>query len=265
MKQLLLLFTAVIMFNACAVKDFNRFEKNEDSVTIIKQSTKKEILEDKLFEWKIQNGDRVEIQAFNQTSGNSGQLSTLLNNGGQKISTTRVGDEGILINSTGLVNLPLIGSVKLGGLTEHDAGVKLMDMYKKFLRDPFVSVKILNQRIFVLGEVKNPGVQLVNHGTMSLIEALALSGDITDYANRTNIRIIRGDMDKPEVREIDMTDYKSMTMASLVLRPNDLVYVEAREDRASMVGYQEEQPWVSVLTGLFQPFATAALAVGALR
>jgi len=262
MKVFLFVIPIMVLLTACAVKDYNRFEKNGQNVSVVKEVPDKVYQQEKLFEWKITKGDRVEITAFNQSSSSGGQLSQLLNNGGQRIYTQRVGDEGILIGAKGTVNLPLIGNIKIAGLTEQQAAEKLIKEYKKYLRNPYVAVKILNQKLFVLGEVHKPGVVLVTNGTMSLFEALAASGDITDYANRKNIHILRGDMRHPEVRKIDLTDFESITMASLILQPNDVVYVEPREDRASMVGYNEELPWVRVLSGLLAPFSTAAVVYG---
>jgi len=262
MRQMLITLFVLLTFSACAVKDYNRFDKNQEAVNVVKEVPNTQYQQEKLYEWKIQKGDRVEITAFNQSSSTGGQLNQLLNSGGQRVYTQRVGDEGILIGANGMVNLPLVGNIKIAGLTEAQAAEKLISQYKKYLRNPYVAVKILNQKLFVLGEVKKPGVILVTNGTMSLFEALADSGDITDYANRTNIRILRGDMRDPEVREVDLTDFKSIRMASLVLQPNDVVYVEPREDRASMVGYDEELPWVRVLSGLLAPFSTAAVVYG---
>lgn len=252
----------VLLMSACSVKEFNRFDKNQDSVHLVKEVSNIEYEQEKTFEWKIQQGDRVEITAFNQSSSGGGQLNELLSKGGQPLYTQRVGDEGVLIGLNGSVNLPLVGDIKIVGLTEGEAAKKLIKEYKKYLRNPYVAVKIMNQKLIVLGEVKQPGVLLVTHGTMSLFEALARSGDITDYADRTNIRIIRGDMRNAKIREVDLTDFKSMRMASLVLKPNDVVYVAPRDDRASMVGYQEELPWTQLLNNLLAPFATGAVIYG---
>ena len=262
MRVALLSLVIAVFFSACAVKDYNRFDKNKDLVKPVTKVSNETYKQEKLFEWKIQKGDRVEITAFNQSSSTGGQLTQLLSHGGQRMYTQRVGDEGILIGAEGMVTLPLIGSIKISGLTEQQAAEKLIKEYKKYLRNPYVAVKILNQKLFVIGEVKKPGVILVTNGTMSLFEALAKSGDITDYANRKNIRILRGDMRHPEVREINLTDFKSITMASLILQPNDVVYVEPRRDRASMVGYNEELPWANLLGRLLSPFSTAAVVYG---
>jgi polysaccharide export outer membrane protein len=263
MKFSFLLIPLLFLFSSCTVKDFNYMEKNQveqNSITKIDDATYKE---DKLFEWKISKGDRIEIQAYNQSSSaQDGQLTQLLNNGGQKYYTQRYGDEGILIKPDGLVRLPLIDSVKLLGLTEEQAAELLIKKYKKYLRHPFVSVKILNQKLFVIGEVKKPGVVLVTNGTMTLFEALAYSGDLTDYANRTNIKILRGSMRDPEVREVNLNDFAAIKYSSLILRPNDVVYVEPRSSKADVVGVQEELPLWQLIGNILSPFSTAAVIYG---
>jgi len=258
------LFALLLAFSGCAVKDYNYIEKDDsNSAKIITKVNDKEYAKDAMFEWKISKGDRIEIQAFNQSSNaNNGQLTQLLSNGGQKLVTQRYGDEGILIPADGRVNLPLIGSVKLTGYTEKEASKFLIKKYKKYLRNPYIHVRILNQKLFVIGEVKKPGTVLVTNGTMSLFEALATSGDLTDYADRTDIKIIRGNMRNPEIREINLTDLNKIRYASLILRPNDIVYVTARESKASVVGVQEKLPFWQLIRAILAPFNTAIVSYG---
>jgi len=257
------LLTTTLFFSACSVKDFNYMEKNQDKDKIITTIDDETYEKDAMFEWKIVKGDRIEINAYNQSSSASnGQLTQLLGSGGQKYYTQRYGDEGILVKSDGLVRLPLIGSVNLLGLTENEAAKLLMEKYKLYLKNPYVSVKILNQKLFVIGEVEKPGVVLVTNGTMTLFEALAYSGDLTDFANRTNIKILRGNMRDPEVREVNLTDFKSVKYASLILRPNDVVYIEPRDSKADVVGVQEELPLWQLIGNILSPFSTAAVIYG---
>jgi len=245
-------------------KSADNSEQNEvNSTKIITKVSDAEYKKELMFEWKIAKGDRIEIQAFNQSSNaNNGQLTQLLSNGGQQLITQRYGDEGILVPADGKVDLPLIGSVKLTGLTEKEASKVLIKKYKKYLRNPYVHVRILNQKLFVLGEVKRPGTVLVTNGTMSLFEALATTGDLTDYADRTKIKVIRGSMRHPEIREINLADLHSLKLASLVLRPNDIVYVEPRDSKASVVGAQEKLPFWQLIGAILAPFNTAVVSYG---
>ncbi|WP_457744603.1 polysaccharide biosynthesis/export family protein [Sulfurimonas sp.] len=288
------LIALVLGFSGCAVKNYNYFENNSannevktskhsdynafhnskenkninqksksdtNATKIITRVSDAEYKKEKMFEWKISKGDRIEIKAFNQSSSN-GQLTQLLSNGGQGMTQNRYGDEGILVPANGEINLPLVGKVNLLGMTEEEASSALTKDLKRYLKHPYVHVKILNQKLFVLGEVKKPGTVLVTNGTMSLFEALANRGDLTDYADRTKIKIIRGSMRDPEIREINLTDLNSIRYASLILRPNDIVYVQARDAKASMVGAQEKLPFWQLIGAILAPFNTAIVSYG---
>ncbi len=258
--HIILLSIILLSFSACTVKDFSYLEKNQSSQNVLRKIDNKKYKQDLLFQWKISKGDRIEIQAYNQSSNSSnGQLTQLLSNGGQKNFTQRYGDEGILIANDGIVRLPLIGAVKLSELTEDEAAKLLITKYKRYLKHPYVSVKILNQKLFVVGEVKKPGVVLVTNGTMNLFEALAQSGDLTDFANRTNITVLRGNMRNPEIREINLNDFKAMTYASLILRPNDIVYIQPRDSKADVVGLKEHIPIWDLVGKILQPFVSTTI------
>ncbi len=253
----------LLFFTACSVKNFEYLEKNQDQNKTITKIDNKTYEKERLFQWKISKGDRIEINAYNQSSSSSnGQLTQLLSTGGQIYYTQRYGDEGILINADGLVRLPLIGAIKLIGLTEDEAAEFLIKKYKRYLKHPYVSVKILNQKLFVIGEVKKPGAILVTNGTMTLFEALAYTGDLTDFADRTNIRVLRGDMRDPEVREINLNDFKSIQYASLILRPNDVIYIAPRDSKSDVVGINEELPLWQLIGQMLAPFSTAAVIYG---
>jgi len=266
-KKLFIFLLVAFSFSACSVKNFKYIqEDNDDTNKTITKISDKEYKNEKLFEWKISAGDRIEIQAYNQSSTSSnGQLRQLLNSGGQKYYTQRYGDEGMLVTTEGKVNLPLIGTVKVLGLTEKEAAEHILKKYQVYLKHPFVYVKILNQKLFVIGEVNKPGVVLVTNGTMNLFEALATSGDLTDFANRTNIKILRGDMRNPEVREVNLNDFHSIKFASLILRPNDVVYVEPRDSKSSVVGVNEELPIWDLVSKVLAPFTSAAIIYGVTR
>ena len=147
-------------------------------------------------------------------------------------------------------------SIKKGIVTEDEAAKSLMQEYGKYLRNPYVTLKILNQRIFILGEVKTPGVVPVTNGTISLIEAIARSGDLTDFAERRGILILRGDLRDPEVRIIDLTHMSTIKIASLYLKPNDIVYVQPRSSKGRTIAYEEIAPPFRLISDILSPFVS---------
>ena len=242
-----------LLLGGCATKSYKMFN---NSASLTQKTSDQNDSNDRTFEWKIAQGDRVEITVTNGsiTEGEQ-QLNTILNTAGQgQLYQMRDGTEGILVAANGVVRLPLIDNVQIAGLTENQAAEKLTKKYEQYLKHPFVSVKILNQKLFVLGEVRKPGVVQVTHGTMSLFEALAFSGDLTDDADRTDVKIIRGGLNKPLVKEIDLADLSSMTQQSLNLQPNDIIYVQPRAMKAYNVAFKEQMPFFDMISSMLNPF-----------
>lgn len=239
-----------LLITGCSNKNNGAYELFDANTQTQKLTSPENYQKDVDFEWKITKGDRVEITVFNQSSVGGQQLS--IAQAGQ--FTNRDGYEGFLIGKEGTVLLPLVGKIKISQLTEEEASEKLLQEYKKYLKSPFVNVKIRNKKLFVLGEVKEPGVVQVPNGTMSLFEAIAHAKDLTDTANRTNIKIIRGGLKNPTIREIDLTDLNAIKATSLILVPNDIVYVGPRSMKAFNIAIQEQMPLFQLISTILTPW-----------
>lgn len=245
---------ALVFFSGCSMKEYTLFQDENRSVE--STDVNKTVYHDEMvFENKIQPNDRVGIMVYNQSSAGPGQLTSMISSRGSQ-SGGRGADEsqGLLVTQEGTVGLPLIGSVKIEGYTEDEAAKFLMQEYGKYLRNPYVTVEIMNQRIFLLGEVKEPGVVQVTNGTMNLIEAIARSGDLTDYAERREILVIRGDLRSPDVRTIDLTQMSAVKLSSLYLKPNDIVYVQPRASKGRKIAFDEVSPPFQLISSILAPF-----------
>lgn len=255
MKSTFYWIAVVLLISGCSTTSFKMLDGNGSAVRNVADAN---YTEETQFEWKITKGDRIEIIIANQSSGEGDkQLNTLINTaGGTTTYQTRDGSEGYLIPTDGMVRLPLVGPVKLAGLTETQAVDKLTNEYRSYLKNPFASVKILNQKLFVLGEVRKPGVVHVTNGTMTLFEALAYSGDLTDDAERTNVRVIRGGLRNPQMREINLANLSEMKLTSLLLQPNDIIYVQPRDMKAFNVAFKEQMPFFDLITSMLSPFVS---------
>ena len=251
--SLLMLF-AVMLTTGCSTHSYKMFgDMNETAGSGFEDMNQTTVVES--YEWKITQGDRVEISVSNQSAGNGNeQWNRLLSLSTEARFDTRDGTEGFLIPADGTVRLPLVGTVKVAGMTEHEAAEALTEAYRVYMKRPYVNVKILNQKLFVLGEVRRPGVVHVTNGVMTLFEALAYSGDLTDDAERTNVKIIRGGLRAPKVREVDLAHLDRVTMASLMLQPNDIVYVQPRGMKAYNVAIREQMPLFDLIVKMMQPF-----------
>jgi polysaccharide export outer membrane protein len=176
-------------------------------------------------------------------------------------STSQIGEDinpsGVLVNASGYIKLPLIGKIKVAGLTQTQASDKIEHLYEKKLTDPSVYVEILNKRLIVLGEVHNQGVVKLDKEKMTLFEAIAFAGGLTDDAIRNDIVILSPTSKTGmHLRHVDLTNFDKMQYASLMLRPNDVIYVRPNEWKKFKVASGNYVSPFAAIGSVISPFAT---------
>ena len=164
----------------------------------------------------------------------------------QSSDTRSAYEKGYKVSSQGTIEMPLVGEVSVINMTMSEASDAIRKKLKQFMDEPMVTVKKLNFKITVLGEVTHPGAFDIYNESVTLPEALGLAGDISPYGNRTSLKIIRNNSKTPQVLSIDMTRAESLTLDNYYLQPNDIVYVEPLKRRA----LQNVTPAITLLTSL---------------
>lgn len=138
-----------------------------------------------------------------------------------------------LVDTAGMIEMPLVGMVKVGGLTTQEAKVAVRLKMEDYLKAPTVNVRFVNFRITVLGEVSKPGVYQVPNEKISVIEALGLAGDLTIYGRRDNVLIIRETEGKREFVEVNLQSRDFLASPNYYLLNNDVIYVEPSRGQTS--------------------------------
>ncbi len=133
---------------------------------------------------------------------------------------------GYLVDAGGFIQLPVLGTIKVAGLTSRVAKDSISSRLQKFLELPVVSVRIVNFKLTLLGEVTRPGVYTISNEKISLPELIGMAGDMTIFGNRKNVLIIRKENDKTEYIPVDLTSRDVFTSPNYYLHHDDLVYVE---------------------------------------
>ena len=257
MKKIMLnslVLLSMFLFSACSTKDYKLFQTETKKGENLTKITLPEYESEVQYENKIAPNDRLSITVYVQSGQGSQQMTSILTSRTDSNTTAQGEDIGLLVTQKGTVRLPLIGTVEVVGLTEDEATAKLIDQYKLYIKNPYVKTEIKNQRVVVIGEVKKPGVVSVTNGTMNVIEAIAQSGDLTDIAARDNVKIIRGDLRNPNVRTIDLANIVALNESSLLLRPNDIIYVQPRNLKGYNKAFDEIKPLFEMISAILNPF-----------
>ncbi len=132
---------------------------------------------------------------------------------------------GHSINLAGYIHLPMVGDVHVAGRTIEEAQEIIREKTTAFLLDAVVSVKLVNFSVTILGEVRRPGTYYLYDHNLTIMDAIGMAGDLTDYGRR-QIHIIRQDPGGPVFAKIDITDRRALDSELFYLHPNDLIYVE---------------------------------------
>jgi len=163
--------------------------------------------------------DEATVKLFNMPYGNVNQ-----NVGGY--STGNLSQPGYLISSDGFIDFPIIGKIKLSGLTRQEAIDTIKEKLKSFIQDPLIIIRMLNYKVTVLGEVKNPGTFTIPNERITLLEAIGIAGDLEITAKRNNILVLREVDGKLTETRIDLTKKDVFNSSVYYLQQNDVVYIE---------------------------------------
>ncbi len=157
---------------------------------------------------------------------------------------------GYLVDPDGNIEIPLLGTIKVAGLTTTQAKDLIKSKLKLYLKEPSVYVRLLNYKISVMGEVLRPSVYVIPNETVTLPEALSMAGDLTIFGNRNNVLVIRDDNGKKEFGRVDLTTRELYSSPYYYLHANDVIYVEPSKGKISQTdrAYQIFPLIISVLS-----------------
>lgn len=134
----------------------------------------------------------------------------------------------VVVDINGNIELPKIGKLKVAGLTRDAAKDTITNAFREYLVDPVVSVKFGGFQFSVLGEVGAPGTFTLTNEKISIFEALAKAGDLTQFSERKNVRIIRDVNGNRKIITLDLNDSKLLNSQDYYLTRYDVIYVEPR-------------------------------------
>lgn len=251
MKKIVLLFTlSYLIFSCASKKDVIYFQDSPelDLVHINKE-----------FQPIIEVNDILHITL---SSVNQEVLEPFLRVKQFQLTNTVYGSNpglsGYLVNVDGNISFPILGDIKVEGKSRQYIEDYLKTEITKYVKDVVVDVRIMNFKVTVIGEVARPGVYSINDERVTLLEALALAGDLTVDANRHGITIIREENDVQKVTKIDITTTDLYNSPFYFLKQNDMVYVEPSKKGVVKTGFVSD---ISILLSIVTVLLSATILI----
>ena len=158
---------------------------------------------------------------------------------GSLLEVTQPKQQTYLVDKAGDINFPRLGVIHVAGMTTSELQNLIAKKISADVEDPIVKVALVNFRVNVLGEVRNPGTIGVNRERFSILDALGAAGDLTEYAERNNILLIREVDGKKEFHRLNLNDAELLSSPYYYLQQNDAIYVEPNKIRKDNSKYNQ--------------------------
>lgn len=219
-KDFLFVLMAVLLLASCVPQKKIKYLQD-----IPAEDTASAFINERSLDYRIQSGDNLYIKInsleeksttyFNEVSGSNNAQ------GGSNLYLS-----SYLVNDTGFFHFPSLGYLYVKDMTADEIQDDIEARLSEYLVNPVVIVRLASFRITLLGEFKSPGKYDVFQSNINIFEAVSLGGDLTDYAKRDKIAIIRQTSNGSKIVRIDLNDKRILESDYFYLLPNDIVYAE---------------------------------------
>jgi len=213
----------------------------------------------------IQPGDllAIVVGSLNAEANEIFNAANTASTASTNYSTTSAGARlqplGYLVDRDGNVEIPMIGKIKIAGLSTPVAADTIRTHLLNFLKEPSVMVRNLNFKVSVLGEVTRPSIYVIPDEKITLPEVLSLAGDLTIYGKRNNVMVIREENGTRQYVRLDLTSREIFNSPYYYVHKNDVIYVEPVKTR--LAATDRRQQLVPVIASIAAAIGTLGILI----
>ncbi|MDD7913380.1 polysaccharide biosynthesis/export family protein [Polaribacter ponticola] len=234
----------IIVFSSCvSKKEIVYFQNDEIDQSKVSNSYRTIIKPDDLLQITITSQDIEAVRPFN--------LSAVTYSTSSNSAIGVAQQQTYLVDTNGEIEFPVLGKLKIGGLSRNE----VIDFLKNklspdYIKEPNINIRIANYKISVMGDVQRPGSYSIPNERITILDALALAGDINISGQRNNILIIREENNKKVEYRVDLRSKDVLTSPVYYLQQNDVVYVEQNYARIQSASSNSSTSLFISITGL---------------
>jgi polysaccharide export outer membrane protein len=218
--RLIALYLAVISVSACVPQRKMLFLQ-EESGKIAKTHFENE----RALSYLVQPGDNLIIRVVSLDDKMSALFNPLDRSQNYAISDQAVFLNSYTVDERGQIDFPLAGKITVQNLTTEQIKDRIKQVLDQYLKETVIIVKLVNFNLTILGEVRRPGQFKVYQTEINVFEAIAMSGDLTDFADRSNVMIVRQTKNGSEIITVNLEKASILSSDYYYLKPNDIIYV----------------------------------------
>lgn len=244
MRNVILLMIAALALSSCAKKEYLYLADMAEGTGYVVANRHQTC---------IQDDDRLKITVSCKNPElaapfNVGSATVKVNNDGQVSTNARGYDNVYRVNSFGDINFPILGELHIAGKSLFEAAdyIRNLIIAGNYIKDPIVSIEFMNFHYTVLGAVGGNGSYSVEGDKVTILEAIAKAGDLSNNADISNIAIIRESGGERRVYNVDIRSTDLFNSPAFYLAQNDIVYVRPRKPRTDGEGRAKVFQWLTI-------------------
>ena len=251
MKKLYLLFFLLpFVLTGCSSYEKSLYLQND---AVINQST-----QGQLYDFRIMPKDMLTIVVSTTDPAASAPFYKKLGQDKETTTSSTVGMQnldllGYLVDNNGEIDFPVLGKIKVTGMTTRECEALLRDKLKPYLKEtPLVTVSSSNYKFSVLGEVNAPGTYTVQDEKVTIFEAIAQAGDMTLFSIRDDVQLLREDSEgRRQVIHLNLNDANITQSPYFYLQQNDVIYVKPTKAKVRTNTFNSNASmWITILSVL---------------
>lgn len=237
-----IIFCLFFLCNCVSRKKIVYFQNDKIDTKTVSNSYKTLIKPDDLLQITVSTADSEASRPFNIPAAIF-QVSSNENSSKKQ--------DVYLVNNDGTIDFPVLGKLKIGGLSRIEAIDHLKNkLNPDYLKNPIVNIRIANYSITVLGDVNRPGTFTIPNERITIPEAIGLAGDLKITGKRETIKVIREVNDEKKIYIVDLRSNKLFTSPVYYLQQNDLLYVEPNKASSQDAAYNKNTGLIISITSL---------------
>jgi polysaccharide export outer membrane protein len=185
--------------------------------------------------YKIMPYDNIFIRVITPDPKWSEIFNSVPTGGGSALTQESAALLGYIVNDNGYIELPYAGKLEVAGKTLYEIKVKLDSIFKNYVNDASITVRMVNNYVSIIGEVRQPGRYPLTRDRLNVFEALSMAGDMNEYSYRQKVQLIRPSPNGPIVKEFSLTDRSILTSDYFYIMPNDIIYAQPLKGRSFQI------------------------------
>jgi polysaccharide export outer membrane protein len=233
-RILIISILAIVMCTSCASRKDLVYFQDEPLEPGLSMSEPKQLI------YKPDDILTINVSALDPDTVRPFNLALVSNNSNDsRNAQSGLRQQTYLVDYNGNIEFPVLGTIKVEGLTRTDLTNLLVERIKIMANDPIVNIRLSNFTITIIGEVSNPGTFTIQDERITILEALGLANDLTIFGERKNVLVIREVEGKKKFAKIDLTSVNTVNSNVYYLQQNDVIYVEPNKARIRSSTYNQ--------------------------